>query len=108
MEVELIQKLIDLMATTAPELWRIAMQQAVVDRWGGLVMIVVSLLSVPWAIRTVRKQNLDDMTEPWTLIIAVALAFIAIIITLVCYPAVVTGFANPEYRAIELLLRLVQ
>ena len=122
---EAIQKLIEVVEKTAPELWRIGIQQAVNKGIWEIVIFLVFLVVGVSAIFVlvgayrakieIQKENSDlsyyqrkseENADGW---IAVSTFFMVI-----CFPAAIyflrSGvmlLMNPEYYAIDLLLDLV-
>ena len=112
---DLIQKLIDLVEQTAPELWRIATRQVVVngvrDLIFGLVFIAALIVSVGMIKKLLQKQDyagdIEISSVIGLLLIGVCDLFFAIQGLLDIYN-VLGYFLNPEYYAIRVLMDLVQ
>lgn len=116
----LLQKLIDLVQQTAPELWRIALRQITVQQYQNLIGFILLLVFIVCAvlmavklhkwrkIKTDKSGRADTSVEDlgMTFIsIAVLLALISEFYSLMYY---IGTLINPEYYAIQVLLQMVK
>lgn len=124
---ETILKIIEVVEKTAPELWRIGVQQAVSKGIWELILsglfLIISIISIYYIVRYVKKlieienhnakfsrysaEIIDsDLVEGLTACFIVATA-ISVPAMVVLFRSGAMMLANPEYYAIKLLLDLI-
>ena len=118
MDEELIQKLIEVVTNTAPELWEIAIRQAYLSGVRALVWGFLCLGVGVWDLRYIKKTvdrakegeyigDEDDLTVAAVVILGMVL-IIVLIFGLMNISEGFSYLANSKYYAIKLLLDLVK
>lgn len=111
---QLIEKLAQKMGTTSEYLWQLLLSQAPISATLNLVYLLIAVASVATLIRLHIKfsndenkysyYNMDDkLGIPMT--VACILVSIYTFVCLICCPeAIITGYLNPEYWALDRVL----
>lgn len=109
----LLQELVDLVKSTAPELWRIAIQQVFVQAVGyglGVVALLAFGLYFLWvAVQIKRSENYsqdEDAPSQYGLSLFASIALFSGLLILLYQ--VLGRLINPEFYAIELLINYVK
>ena len=114
----LIIELIELVKQTAPELWRIAMQQVLARTvqcaagllFGLLVLLVTYILIKKTRERQISKENRYD-DDGWTMVSFLINGFVAMCAVFYVAAAIdnlIGLLISPEYYAIQALIKLVK
>lgn len=113
----LIQQLIDLVKSTAPELWRIAMQQVTVNKINSILFAIVGIAFLVFGICHMVYGNKqynkeENTTDYWDthayLFVSILTLVSGFFILIWCVPTFVGYVVNPEYYAIDVLMSLVK
>ncbi len=114
----LIQKLIELVEKTSPELWRIATKQVYASIIADTILSVIMLLLMVGLMVLIKKlkkgydgaDTYSDEEFPYVIgliVSGIALIILPIIVVANIY-IIAMKLANPEFYAIEILLGLVK
>src|SRR3990167_10871593 len=111
MTEELLQKLIDIVLNTAPELWRIAVRQVIVNGVRNSLFFIISVIAIfvfPRVLRRLgeeyRKAKNDSMRYdadeemPYVFgkVIVWVFLFVAVFVAFITLDATIGYLANPE------------
>lgn len=114
METELITKLISLIEQTGTELWRIALQQVLVEAIQGILgLVVLCAVFIAGAVAIhycYRKAKENDKGGDWPTGAGI-LSLLMIIpfgVTIMVLLETVGKLLNPEYYAIQSLIKLIE
>ena len=101
-------EIIEMVKSLSPEVWRIFVRQAYVSgisniAWGFLLG-VLTILDVK-AVKFFLKKTEEDRDYEIGVFVGAITGVSLLIMSLVCFSDGITMLANPEYRALELLLQ---
>ena len=115
---KLLTKLADQLGVAIPHLWGVMVKQAFWESVLALVLTPIMLLALGkatmWLYREHgREESASRYSERGTFLgVGLWLAAIAWAISVIgftcCLPSIITGIANPEYAALQNLLRMVR
>jgi len=121
MDENLIQKLIDLVQTTAPKLWEIAVRQVyaqnIIDTIVSVLFLIFLLFSLYFCLHVKEEYPdeekkgylyLDSELIFWIWVWGILLDIISTTIIIYNICAVASRLYNPNYYAIEILMNLVK
>ena|SRR3990167_7014669 len=123
MTEELLQKLIDIVLNTAPELWRIAVRQVIVNGVRNALFFIISMIAIfifPKVLRRLEEEYRRAKNDPERYhadeefpymvgkIFAWVFLGIAVLVAFLTLDATIGYLANPEYYAIKVLFGLVK
>ena len=115
----LIIELIELVKQTAPELWRIAMQQVLARTvqcaagllFGLLVLLVTYILIKKTRERQLLEEEENSYPDGWTMVSFLINGFVAMCAVFYVAAAIdnlIGLLISPEYYAIQALIKLVK
>jgi len=104
-------EIIEMVKSLSPEVWRIFVRQAYVSgisniAWGFLLGIL-TVLDVK-AMKFFREEIEEDENYIPVVILGGIIGLFLLVLTFVCLTDGITMVANPDYRAIELLLQSIR
>jgi hypothetical protein len=113
--INLLEKLSSKLGTTMEHLWNILIHQAYIEAFKNIIIIsffiILEMLIFKYVIRYNKIKNFADIESDFefiaVLLFIVILVFI-IVITLNLVPETVDAIFNPEYWALNHILKLIK
>ncbi len=113
MTEDIIKEIISLLSETSPIVWRIFLKQVYIDvylslAWVVTLAVIIFILAFPVRRFVIKKADEEgDSLSDWTLhlFIIYIISPVCFIVTLILITEAVSKLSNPEYYAIQYLLR---
>jgi len=112
----LLEKLANKLGTTIEHLWNILIHQAYIEAFKNIIMIaffiIAEILIFKYAVRYNKGKSLEDIDNDFRSITVIILFIIISVFTIIMIasliPETIDAIFNPEYWALNHILKLIR